>query len=186
MFVFRKAFDSLTQELLLGKLKRYGVRKICLKWFESYSKERRQCVQINDVFSNFLYLLIGVTQGSIRGPLLFLICNIHLPGACRILNSKEFADITKPIYRKKQEELFLLYNFLKKVPTCLSVNKRALKLDKTQVIAFPKNQGKEIHSSESIIERSTCVKYLGILIGKHSNFSFYIPEVVKNHQNIIQ
>ena len=52
----RKAIDSINHEILFAKLEKYGVREICSKWFESYLRERRQCVQVNDVLSEFLYL----------------------------------------------------------------------------------------------------------------------------------
>ena len=50
----RKAFDSIIHDFLLAKLEKYGVRRICLKWFESFLKEQRQCVHVNDVLSEFL------------------------------------------------------------------------------------------------------------------------------------
>ena len=49
----RKAFDSINHEILLPNLEKHRVRGICVKWFESFLKGRRQCVQVNDVVSDF-------------------------------------------------------------------------------------------------------------------------------------
>ena len=53
----------------------------------------------------------------------------------------------------------------------LSINKLPLNVNKTQAITFLKNEGNEVQLSDTIIERSSCVKFLGISFGKHRNFS---------------
>ena len=111
-----------------------------------------------------MYLLVGVPQGSILRPLLFLIYINDQQGACEFLNSILFADDTNLIYRKNRDELFLLNKFQENIPKWLSVNKHALNIDKTQAITFCKNQGEEIHLTDSIIALSNCVKCLGFLI----------------------
>ena len=68
-----KAFDTLDHKILLSKLKYYGVNGIALKWFRSYLTNRYQYIQYNDVTSTMLTIETGVPQGSILGPLLFLI-----------------------------------------------------------------------------------------------------------------
>ena len=80
-----KAFESINQKNLWAKPLEYGVKGICLKCFQSYLKEPRQSVQVNFVFSDFLNLLVGVPQGSVFGPLLFLLCINGLLDACEIL-----------------------------------------------------------------------------------------------------
>ena len=69
----RKAFISINRETFSAKTEIYGVIGIRLNWFESVFKEQRQCVQLNDVLGDFLYLLRGVLHGSVLGPLLFLL-----------------------------------------------------------------------------------------------------------------
>lgn len=68
-----KAFDTVDHELLLIKLEKAGFRGFMLAWFASYLKDRRQMVKIGTIFSECLYVRIGVPQGSVLGPILFLI-----------------------------------------------------------------------------------------------------------------
>ena len=88
-----KAFDTLDHTILLSKLDHYGVRGIALQWFSSYLTMRRQFTHYNSVNSDVLYLKCGVPQGSILGPLLFL---IYISDICDLsnaaLNYTLFAD----------------------------------------------------------------------------------------------
>ena len=90
-----KAFDTLDHTILLSKLAHYGVLGIALQWFSSYLTMRRQFTHYNLVNSDVLYLKCGVPQGSILGPLLFL---IYINDICDVsnaaLNYTLFADDT--------------------------------------------------------------------------------------------
>ena len=66
-----KAFDSVSHDILLRKLEKYGVRGLPLKLFTSYLSNRKQIVKLNETTSSLLNILYGVPQGSILGPLLF-------------------------------------------------------------------------------------------------------------------
>ena len=72
------AFDTVDHDLLLARLSsRFGIKNQVLKWFESYLKDRRQFVVIDGVKSDVKELLCGVPQGSVLGPMLYLLYKIE-------------------------------------------------------------------------------------------------------------
>ena len=70
-----KAFDTVNHNILLRKLEFYGIRGIALQWFEHYLTGRKHYVMYNNTQSSMQYITCGVPQGSVLGPLLFLIYN---------------------------------------------------------------------------------------------------------------
>ena len=120
----KKAFDTVDHRILLKKLYAYGIRGYILKWFESYLTGRSQYVAYNGVESKVLSIICGVPQGSILGPLLFIIymndiCNVsHL---CTIL----YADDTSVVANDKNLDKLLetLNDELNKLSIWLKANK---------------------------------------------------------------
>ena len=117
----RKAFDTLDHQILLHKLKYYGVNDTPLKWLTSFLTGRQQYVEIYGYSSGLLTLTTGVPQGSILGPLLFLIYMNDIPQATDYFDFILYADGTS-LYSKIQtpvtspidinNELSSVYNWL--------------------------------------------------------------------------
>ena len=74
-----KAFDTIDHDILLYKLLHYGFSDTELQWFRSYLHNRKQFVSLGNTSSNYMNITTGVPQGSILGPLLFLIYVNDLP-----------------------------------------------------------------------------------------------------------
>ena len=91
---YKKAFDSVPHERLLVKLHAYGIRGNLLLWIRSFLTNRKQRVVINGKSSNLAPVISGIPQGSVLGPILFLIYVNDLPEVARS-KLKLFADDTK-------------------------------------------------------------------------------------------
>ena len=89
-----KAFDTLDHNILLYKLKYYGIHGPALRLFESYLNKRQQCVDFNGTYSNLDDILTGVPQGSILGPLLFIIYITDIHQSSNQFNFFIYADDT--------------------------------------------------------------------------------------------
>ena len=90
----KKAFDTVNHDILLAKLELYGIKNTPLMLFKSYLSDRSQQCQVNGELSTLKYLKYGVPQGSILGPLLFLIYINDLPNCLQHSTARMFADDT--------------------------------------------------------------------------------------------
>ena len=96
-----KAFDTVNHKILLKKLEHYGIRNIANKWFGSYLSDRKQFVSIGGINSSNLPITCGVPQGSILGPLLFIIYINDMHDAIQFSKVHHFADDTNLLFSHK-------------------------------------------------------------------------------------
>ena len=139
---FQKAFDTVNHEILLRKLDHYGVRGLANKWFTSYLTKRQQCVSISGNQSQYRNIQHGVPQGSVLGPLLFLIYINDLNTCIYHSTTRHFADDTNLLYAtdlSKPRNRNIVRNLnkdLKSLNHWLLANKISLNSTKTELIIF--------------------------------------------------
>ena len=126
---FAKAFDTVNHQILLDKLHYYGIRGNALKWFQSYLNDRQQCTEIGNTQSNLEYIKCGVPQGSILGPLLFLLYINDIVLSSDIFKFTLFADDTSLFYSHKnvEEAVKTMTQELANISEWLAANKLSLK-----------------------------------------------------------
>ena len=164
----RKAFDTVNHEILLKKLEHYGIRDSMLDWFRSYLKDRKQYVSINE-------------QGSVLGPLLFLIYINDLPNISKILNFYLFADDTNIYYESNslRDIERTINKELQKLYLWLNVNRLSLNIDKTNFLIFhpynkPLKQHVTIKINKKAIMEKEYIKYLGVLVDSSLSWKYQI------------
>ena len=167
---FSKAFDTVDHDILLMKMKSYGIRDTAYDWFKSYLCGRVQYVTYNSMQSTKNAITCGVPQGSILGPLLFLVYINDLSSVSKSCFSVLFADDTNIFIKGKdlQELCNRLNGELGDIQDWLSCNKLSLNVVKTHYIIFtPRNkivENIDIKINNTSIERVYTTKFLGVYI----------------------
>jgi hypothetical protein len=177
-----KAFDTVNHRILLEKLQHYGIRGVPLQWFQSYLSNRQQYVIIDTNKSQFATIKCGVPQGSILGPILFLLYINDLNSVSKLLRTIMFADDTNLFLTGKSlvllekqlnEELIIINEWFK-------ANLLSLNLTKTSYIIFANKKCQDINIliNNVSISRQYDTKFLGIILTYNLNWSKHIDIVV--------
>ena len=178
-----KAFDTVDHNILLKKLSFYGVRNNNLKWFKSYLSNRKQFISTDEGNTDMETITCGVPQGSILGPLLFLIFVNDLTQATS-LDPIMFADDTNLFYSNKDiTTLFEVVNKeLVNINTWFQANKLSLNANKTKYVLFHKSRSKKnipadlpmLKISETEIKREHSLKFLGVMVDENLTWKDHI------------
>ena len=166
---FQKVFDTVNHEILIDKLSHYGIRGTANNWFTSYLSKRSQYASILGYDSETSHVPHGVPQGSVLGPLLFLVYINDLHMAIKFSKVYHFADDTNLLHiSKSPQKLQRLLNLdLRFLYNWLLANKIFLNCAKTEFIIFhkpgyPCSYNFKIKVNGHSIFPSKSIKYLGI------------------------
>ena len=182
-----KAFDTIDHHILIQKLNYYGIRGNALSWFINYLTDRKQYVVVNGVKSTTQCNTCGVPQGSVLGPLLFLIYINDIAYSSNIVNFSLFADDTcATLSDKNMNTLISSFNKeIEKISNWFKSNKLSLNLTKTNYVIFRTRNRRvptttqEIQIDGLIISRLQNVKFLGIMINEFLNWNIHITDICK-------
>ena len=186
----RKAFDSVDHSILLEKVKFYGVADRELMWFKSYLTARQQQCLINGCLSSQSNLLCGVPQGSILGPLLFLIYINDLPNCLKFTTPCLYADDTQ-IFTCSFDIGALANNInsdLKNLSDWLTVNTLQFHPLKTKLMVVGSTYNLNTKSGDlpnaisidnNLVSRVTSNKCLGVLLDEKLTFETHIEYICK-------
>lgn len=189
-----KAFNCVNHQILIDKFQHYGFKGNCLKWLISYLHNRSQFTKVNNFTSNTTAVPSGVPQGSILGPIFYLIY-VNDIGALKNITSfiYMFADDTVIVSSgvTPKESSDRLTSDLTSISRYFNNLNLLLNPEKTKVMYFDKlKSGKNIHKFGKVVVKNTEIevvesfKYLGFLIDRNLNFSCHVKYCVKqaNHK----
>ena len=180
---FSKAFNTVNINILLKKLHKYGIRGKPLDFVRSYLIDRIESVLINKSDSTAKILNIGVPQGSILGPLLFLVYVNEIPSISNRFNAVMFADDCTLIFRNH-----ILNNIIsdcnlemEKFKIWSDANRLTLNLDKTKCLFIstifrslpPDSINLQNHTIDSVLD----TKFLGLVIDKNLKYDKHIQYI---------
>ena len=189
-----KAFDTVDHSIVLTKLKHYGIRGEALKWFQSYLTNRQQFTVANGICSTKQKVLYGVPQGSVLGPLLFLLYVNDIAAAVPRHKLRLFADDSNifvsdinPRSLKNQ-----MVNVLKNMDEWFRANKLTINMSKTKYSIFvkPRREIPSLLNSITVngtkISRVSDSKYLGLVLDDKLSWSKHIDELNEKLTKTVQ
>ena len=190
MLDLSKAFDRVSHEILLDKLKAIGFSPQALGWFTEYLSDRTQSVILENKSSSSLKVISGVPQGSVLGPLLFLIYINDLGGKISYSKRLMFADDLQIYLQVPYKDLnlgvTLLQNDLHEIKNWCLVNNFKINVEKTNFIIFGKNVSNLYDTNTSFyfdgaqIQLTKTVKNLGLYIDYDMKWRSQINHIVKS------
>ena len=192
-FDFKKAFDRVPHLPLLSKLEKIGLDSHIILWIHNYLAERQQRVVVNGAASHLSQVISGVPQGSILGPLLFLIyvndiTNVNLSLGSRLVLYADDILLFRPIrtvgdYSALQDDINALSNWA--TQNAMTFNTAKCKFMKVSRKRSRSILTPSLTLNGCILEEVLTIKYLGILISSDLSWSQHIQDVCSKARKII-
>ena len=174
MIDLKKAFDTVNHDILLQKLKQFNVSNESIRWFQSYLRERSHNTVVNGIKSNSKNSVCGIPQGSILGPLLFIMYINDLPLCTSQINVSMYADDTAlyAMSRDIDELIDIMNKELVKVRDWLIRNKLSLNVSKTEFmlmgtrprLAAVKDREVDVNINGEKLKQVHSCKHLGVIV----------------------
>ena len=189
-----KAFDTIDHPKLFEKLKHYGIRGRCLEIFKSYLSKRTQRTKFQGAYSDDCPIEFGVPQGSVLGPLLFLLYINDIVGSTTLGSFVLFADDTNIFVSGENEEgAYKLANLvLEKVYDYMYSNKLHINITKScyihfsphinrmtcaRVRPFTKTNNLNLYLGGKLLKKVDKVKFLGVIIDEELSWEGHIDHL---------
>jgi hypothetical protein len=192
-FDMSKAFDCVNHDTLLAKCDRYGFRGLALEWLKSYLVDRRQCVEVRRMnerseivafHSSEKYNGTGVPQGSILGPLLFIVYINDLPKISQYKTVLFADDISVLIPDDHKDRNIYVNNInmaVESICNWLEENNLFINASKTKYVQFCTTKANipklSITCKGHTIEENSETKFLGLIIDRHCSWKSHIDNV---------
>ena len=176
---FSKAFDTVPHKRLIQKLNSYGITGNLSKWIESFLSNRTQRVRVNSTYSNYTKVRSGIPQGSILGPLLFVIFINDLPEGLSS-HCKIFADDTK-LYGSPEDHDSIQEDLLK-LMSWSDLWQLKFNIEKCSVLHMGKNNPMKNYymdiNSKTTLSKISNEKDIGVTFDKNLYFNSHINNII--------
>lgn len=188
-----KAFDTLDRNKLLIKLERYGVKGRELNWFKSYFNDRHQYVRYGNVESQLKPINVGTPQGSIVGPLTFIIFINDIVRCSNMVKFVLFADDTSVVCKAKtaREAVMTMNNELCNVNKWFHANCLTINEHKSSFIIFHRWKNKINDNIPNLtinggnIERVQYTKFLGVILDSNVTWAHHVTNLTRKLSKFI-
>ena len=183
---FRKAFDCVQHQILLGKLSTIGIDKRAIRWFESYLTDRKQRVLANNTYSTFQSVTQGVPQGSVLGPLFYIIYANDINKIIKSCKVALYADDTV-LYTASanfNRSVGKIQSDMNALSQWCNLNGIRMNTEKTKLMVFgnttkvKKLPTFEVQVNGEPLIMTNCYKYLGVALDGQLNYNLHVQNII--------